>query len=83
MPILSSKALPPLFNAVHSRPILWDVILKGFNGELGSRVSILPVHEWVGKLEVRTVNSSMQDLDDIVSILSIPGTVYQRAPSVH
>ena len=66
--VLCKQALPPLVNTVHPAPTTWDVILKGLSEELGDAVSVVPLQDWVKKLEERAMNPTAEDLGDIVRI---------------
>ena len=65
--VLSASDLPPLVNVVHPRPTNWDVILHGLRQELGGSIPIVPVEEWVGKLEELAKNPTAEDLVRVVS----------------
>ena len=55
-------------NVVHPRPTSWDVILRGVHQELGESLPIIPMQEWVGKLEELGKNPTPDDLKQVVSL---------------
>ena len=65
--VLSKDDLPALVNVVHPQPITWDVISRGIRKELGDGLLVVPLEDWVEKLEQRSANPSLQDVVDIVS----------------
>ena len=64
--VSAQDALPPLLNVVHPHPTSWDVIIEGLHEELGDSVSVVPLQDWVKKLEERSAHPTTQDLADIV-----------------
>ena len=70
--VLCKTELPALVNVVHPLPTTWDVILKGLHEELGGTLPIVPIHEWVKKLEERSLNPSSEDLISIVRFYFCP-----------
>ena len=64
--ILSQEKLPSLVNFVHPRPTSWDIILKGINEELSNNLPIIPLTEWVVKLESVSAEPTAEDLEVIV-----------------
>lgn len=65
--VLTKEDLPALMNVVHPRPTSWDIILRGLRQELGDGLPIVPVQEWVGKLEELAKDPSPEDLMRVVS----------------
>ena len=65
--ILRRDDLPPLVNVIHPRPTTWNIILNGLCEELGVRLAVTPLRDWVQKLEERSANMTSQDLKHIVS----------------
>ena len=57
--------LPQLVNVVHPRPTSWSEILNGLSSELGN-LPIIPLTEWVGRLEARSTHAGAHDIDDVV-----------------
>ncbi|EKM52251.1 uncharacterized protein PHACADRAFT_260494 [Phanerochaete carnosa HHB-10118-sp] len=60
--VLEEDVLPALVNVVHPRPTNWDVVLRGLRQELGGNLPIVPVQEWVSKLEEHAMNPTAEDL---------------------
>ena len=54
-------------NVVHPRPTSWNVILKGIHEELGGQLPIVPLNQWVAKLDTFATNPTAEDLTAIVS----------------
>ncbi|EKM59937.1 uncharacterized protein PHACADRAFT_206156 [Phanerochaete carnosa HHB-10118-sp] len=66
--VLAQDALPALVNVVHPRPTTWDVVLHGLRQELGDNLPVVPLEEWVMKLEERAKNPSAEDLVQIPAL---------------
>ena len=65
---LTKEDLPALVNVVHPRPTNWDVILNGLRQQLGDSLPVVPVEEWVAKLEELARNPVPEDLVRVVSL---------------
>lgn len=68
--LFSPERLPPLLNVVHPRPVPWKHVLDGICKDLHVPPSIMPLKEWIEKLEIRSNNATAQDLENIVSHLN-------------
>ncbi|EKM52250.1 uncharacterized protein PHACADRAFT_211524 [Phanerochaete carnosa HHB-10118-sp] len=66
--VLEEDVLPALVNVVHPRPTNWDVVLRGLRQELGGNLPIVPVQEWVSKLEEHAMNPTAEDLAQIPAL---------------
>ena len=66
--VLSSDELPDFVNVVHPHPIGWDVVIRGFNEELGTSLPIVSLDEWVLKLEQRLHTTTLDQIAEVVSI---------------
>ena len=64
--VLSPESPPEVLNVVHPRPTSWDVILRGLREELGGNLPLVPLTEWVAKLETYSANPTKNDLEAIV-----------------
>ena len=64
--VLSEDSLPRLVNVVHPRPTTWEVILRGLREELGGDLPIVPITDWVAKLDAHSTNPTKEDLESIV-----------------
>ena len=72
--VVSTDDLPKLVNVVHPRPTTWDVILQGLRWELGYDITVVPLEQWVAKLEKHGTNPTTEDLENMVWIFSSSGT---------
>ncbi|KAL6302718.1 hypothetical protein BKA93DRAFT_736353 [Sparassis latifolia] len=59
---------PECINVVHPRPVLWPQILSAVNNELGLNLPVVPLEDWVSKLESTAEDASAKDLDNIPAI---------------
>ena len=59
--------LPALVNVVHPRPTSWDIILAGLRKEVGEDVPVVPLDDWVAKLEALSTTATAEDLTRVVS----------------
>lgn len=66
--VVSNDELPELVNVVHSRPIGWNVVARGVSGELGTALPVIPLDEWVSRLEECTNNATLERITQIVSV---------------
>jgi hypothetical protein len=66
--VLSEDKLPRLVNVVHPRPTTWDVILRGLREELGGSLSLVPLSQWVKKLEAHSDSPTQEDLTAMVCL---------------
>ena len=64
--ITSSAPLPPLINVVHPLPTTWDVVFHGICEELGAKLPIISLDQWVAKLDDIAARASKKDVADIV-----------------
>jgi hypothetical protein len=69
--VLSRQDLPDLVNVVHPRPTTWDIIYRGIREELGNNLPLIPLKEWLAKLEARLADATPEDLAAIVSTTSL------------
>lgn len=63
---LSTERLPSLVNLVHPHPTSWDAILHGINAHLGGNLPIVPVEEWIDKIQAIISDSTYELLETIV-----------------
>ena len=74
--VLNKDDLPVLVNVVHPRPTNWDVILRGLRQELGDSLPIVPMEEWVGRLEKLAKDPVPDDLTRVVSLCTFQWYLY-------
>ncbi|EKM60508.1 uncharacterized protein PHACADRAFT_246502 [Phanerochaete carnosa HHB-10118-sp] len=66
--VLAEDALPAFVNIVHPRPVVWDTVLNGLRRELGDSLPLMPVKDWVAKLEKYANSPSAEDLARIPAL---------------
>ncbi|GJF00089.1 acetyl-CoA synthetase-like protein [Phanerochaete sordida] len=59
---LARDELPFVVNVVHPRPTTWEVVLRGLRAELGERFGVVPVQQWLAKLEEHAQDPSAEVL---------------------
>ncbi|GJE92597.1 acetyl-CoA synthetase-like protein [Phanerochaete sordida] len=60
--------LPALVNVVHPRPTSWDVVLAGLRAEVGGNVPVIPLDDWVSKLEALSTTATAEDLTRVPAL---------------
>ena len=64
--VLSSDDLPDFVNVVHPCPVAWDVVLHGVCDELHKSLPVVPLAEWISKVERAMQSSSLDQMAEIV-----------------
>ena len=70
--LLFSDLNPPLVNVVHPKPVAWRKIMNDFNTALGTKLPLVPIDEWLGRLEALASDlGSQTHLEKVVSRMSL------------
>ncbi|KIP12187.1 hypothetical protein PHLGIDRAFT_62555 [Phlebiopsis gigantea 11061_1 CR5-6] len=64
--ITNPEQLPLIVNAVHPRPITWELVLKYVKDALEIDLRSIPLSEWVDRLENSAATASLEDLAQLV-----------------
>lgn len=64
--MLSTDSLPFLVNVVHPRPTTWEAILQAIGDALGMKLCVVPLGEWIKRLENRATDASLKELEHLV-----------------
>lgn len=68
--IVTPDPLPFLVNVVHPRPTTWNAVLKAVGEVVETKMTTVPLNDWIGQLEERSPNATLEDLARYVSFFS-------------
>ncbi|GJE98682.1 putative NRPS-like protein biosynthetic cluster [Phanerochaete sordida] len=66
--VLATSELPALVNVTHPRPTSWDVVLRGLRQGLGDSLPIIPVRQWVARLEEHANSPTPEAMAEIPAL---------------
>ena len=69
--LLFAPTLPPLLNVVHPKPVSWEAIMNVICAELKVSLGIVPLKDWLDRVETLSHNASSQVMNDVVGLVCI------------
>ncbi|KAJ3557049.1 hypothetical protein NM688_g1689 [Phlebia brevispora] len=66
--MFSPRKLPVLVNLVHPRPVTWQQLVDAIGEELHVPISVLPMAEWLEKLEILAEDADPEVMDKVPAI---------------